>query len=55
MLFFVHYAENRNGPKHRDKRIKDHVDIIMTKTENIKQGKYLNKKINNSIVIVKMT
>ena len=49
-----HYPVNRHGTKQRNKRIEDHIHIIMTKTENIENGKDLDKYICFQIIPVRI-
>ena len=39
-----------HGPGNGDKRIKDHIDIIISKTENIYKGKKLDEHITLQII-----
>ena len=49
-IYVTHDPVNGDGPKHADEGIEDHVGIIITKTENVKDGKYFNKRISLKIV-----
>ena len=40
----IHDPVNGNWPKHTDEGIKNNIGIVITKTENIEDGKYLNKR-----------
>jgi hypothetical protein len=41
---------NSYGPKERKKRIKNHIDIVISKTKNVNNGKKFNEQVTLEIV-----
>ena len=50
----IHDPVNGNGAKHADERIKNNIGIIITKTENIEDGKDFNKRITLEIIPIRI-
>jgi hypothetical protein len=50
----IHYPVNANGTKHADERIKNNIGIIITKTENVEDRKYFNKRIALQIIPIRI-
>jgi len=46
----IHNPVNGNWAKHTDVGIKNNIGIIITKTENIEDGKYFDKGITLKII-----
>ena len=46
----IHDPVNGNWAKHTDEGIKNNIGIVITKTENIENGKYFNKGIALEII-----
>jgi hypothetical protein len=46
----IHDPVNGNWAKHTDERIKNNIGIVITKTENIEDGKDFNKGITLEII-----
>ena len=46
----THDPVNGNRAKQADERIKNNIGIIITKTENIEDGKYFDKRIALEII-----
>ena len=49
----IHYPVNGNWAKHTDEGIKNNIGIIITKTENVENGKYFNKGITLEIIPIR--
>ena len=50
----IHYPVNGNWAKHTDEGIKNNIGIIITKTENIEDGKYFNKEITLEVIPIRI-
>ena len=46
----IHDPVNGNWAKHTDEGIKNNIGIVITKTENIEDGKYFNKEITLEVI-----
>jgi hypothetical protein len=49
-IYVSHDPVYSDRSKHTDEGIKDHIGVIITKTENIEDGKDLNKRIALEII-----
>ena len=50
----VHNPVDGNGAKHTDEGIKNNIGIIVTKTENIEDRKYFNKRIALQVIPIRI-
>jgi hypothetical protein len=51
-MHITHYPIDSNGPKHADEGVKNNIDVIVAKAENIEDRKQFDEKISLEIVPV---